>query len=347
VIQPASCDFSSRSFLRERATIPQPGIGRKSGFGRPDKHKRSRRAVTEEPMRCRVCLALCLACLAAPPALHAQGTSRPTTSDSRDGYIDDAIPGDQVRLRFDASYNDNRPNRAEFFWPQGGVHGPGLPLPEARVDYQDLSAYLELLATGRLSGFVEVPWRFVNPEINANHNGLSDMNAGFKYALIDDSDIVATFQFRTYIPTGNGHLGLGTEHVSLEPALLLWSALGEGFGLEAELRYWASVGGTDFAGDILRYGVGVHYDLPRWGGVLLSPTLTFVGWTVVSGKESVLRPTGVATVDDAAGETIVNVKIGVRAQSEHCGDLFVGYGHALTGDRWYADTVRVEWRLAF
>ncbi len=298
-------------------------------------------------MRWRVSLALCLASLAAPPAVYAQGTSRPTTSDSRDGYIDDAIPGDQFRLRFDATSDDNRPNRAEFFWPQGGIHGPGTPLPEKRVDYQDLSAYLELLAAGRLSGFVEVPWRFVNPEINANHNGISDINAGFKYAFLDDSDFVATLQFRTYIPTGDGHLGLGTDHVSLEPALLLWTSLGEGFGLEAELRYWAAIGGTDFAGDIIRYGIGLHYDLPRWGGVLLSPTLTFVGWTVLSGKEGVLRPTGLVTVDDAAGATIVNGKVGVRARSEHFGDVFVGYGHALTGDRWYANTVRVEWRFAF
>jgi hypothetical protein len=290
---------------------------------------------------------LCLAWLAVPPALRAQGTSRPTVGDSRDGYIDDAIPGDQFRLRFDASYNDNRPNRAEFFWPQGGVHGPGVPKPETRVDYQDLSAYLELLGTERLSGFVEVPWRFVNPEINANHNGIGDMNAGLKYAFIDDPDLVATFQFRTYIPTGQGRFGLGTDHVSLEPALLVWKPLGESLGLEAELRYWASVGGTDFAGDVIRYGLGLHYDLPRCGGVLFSPTLTFVGWTVLSGKESVVRPTGLVTVDDAAGETIVNVKVGVRARSEHLGDLFVGYGRHLTGDRWYADTVRVEWRLPF
>jgi hypothetical protein len=294
-----------------------------------------------------VSAALALAWLAAASSLRAQGTGRPTVGDSRDGYIDNAIPGDEIRLRFDASYNDNRPNRAEFFWPQGGARGPGVPRPESRVDYQDLSAYLEIAAADRLSGFVEVPWRFVNPEVNANANGLADMNAGIKYAFIDDPDLVATLQFRTYIPTGDAARGLGNNHVSLEPALLVWKPLGEAWGLEGELRYWASVGGTDFAGDILRYGLGLHYDLPRVGGVQLSPTATIVGWTVLSGKESVLRPSGLVTVDDAAGETIVNLKLGVRARSEHLGDLFVGYGRHLTGDRWYADTVRAEWRLAF
>ncbi len=287
------------------------------------------------------------ACLALPAPAHAQGAGEPTSSGSRDGYIDGAIPGDQFRLRFDASYGDNRPNRAEFFYPKPGPRGPGLPEPEFNVDFQDLSAYLELAATDRLSGFVEVPWRFLNPQVNADHNGVGDMNAGFKYAFLRDPGLIAAFQFRTYFPTGDAHLGLGTDHVSLEPALLVWKPLGKRFGLEGELRYWAPVGGTDFAGDILRYGVGAHYDVAHVGGVLLSPTLTFVGWTVLGGKESVAQPSGLVTVDDAAGETIVNLKVGVRATSGRLGDLFVGYGRALTGNRWYEDTVRVEWRLAY
>jgi hypothetical protein len=286
-------------------------------------------------------------CLALPAPVRAQGGGEPTTSDSRDGYIDNAIPGNEVRLRFDASYGDNRPNRAEFFYAKPAPGGPGLPRPELNVDFQDISAYLELAATGRLSGFVEVPWRFLNPEVNADHNGLGDMNVGFKYAFLRDPDLIATFQLRTYIPTGDAHLGLGNRHVSLEPALLVWKPVSERFGLEGELRYWTPVGGTGFAGDIVRYGVGAHYDLAHVGGVLLTPTLTFVGWTVLSGKEAFPQPSGLVTVDDAAGETIVNVKVGMRASSNRFGDLFVGYGRALTGDRWYEDTVRVEWRLAF
>jgi hypothetical protein len=291
-------------------------------------------------------LAVLAAALAAGPSA-AQGVGEPTTSDSRDGYIDGAIPGSQFRLRFDAAYGDNRPNRAEFFYPQPAPRGPGLPLPEQRVDFQDLSAYVEAGATNRLSAFVEVPWRFLNPEVNADHNGVGDVNAGFKYAFLYDPALVATFQFRTYVPTGNPHLGLGTDHVSLEPALLVWKPLTDRFGLEGEFRYWAPVGGTDFAGDVLRYGVGLHYDLPRVGDVLLSPVVTVVGWTVLGGKESFPTPSGRVAVEDAAGQTIVNLKLGVRAGLGRWGDVFTGYGRALTGDRWYEDTVRVEWRLAF
>ena len=46
------------------------------------------------------------------------------------------------------------------------------------------------------------------------------MNAGFKWAFWETDDQVATFQLRTYIPTGAASRGLGNNHVSLEPALL-------------------------------------------------------------------------------------------------------------------------------
>src|SRR5262249_13954942 len=36
------------------------------------------------------------------------------------GYIDPAIPLTQFRLRYDAAYRDNRPDRAEFFYPKCG-----------------------------------------------------------------------------------------------------------------------------------------------------------------------------------------------------------------------------------
>ena len=52
-------------------------------------------------------------------------------------------------------------------------------------------------------------------------------------------------------------------------------------------------------------------------------------------------------VINAAGDTIVNGKVGVRTYFGEGSDLYIGYGHALTGDRWYKDIIRVEYRLAF
>jgi len=65
----------------------------------------------------------------------------------------------------------------------------GPPLTESSVNAQTLSAYLELLFPGseRFSIFGELPERFINPDVNANNWGISDVNFGFKYALLYDA----------------------------------------------------------------------------------------------------------------------------------------------------------------
>jgi hypothetical protein len=267
----------------------------------------------------------------------------PTSEGSNVGYIDSALPLRQFRLRYDAAYNSNRPNRAEFFYAKGFPGGPGVPLPETRVDYQDLSAYLEMATGDRFSAFVELPVRFLNPEINRDTAGFADMNAGFKYAFWQSDCRTATFQLRTYIPTGAASQGLGTRHVSLEPALLVFLPLGERLTFEGELRYWIPIGGTDFAGDVIRYGVGLSYTVVQSCTWRVAPVAEFVGWTVLGGKES--APPGLE--QDAAGDTIVNVKLGVRARFQDVGDVYAGYGRVLTGDRWYENILRLEFRLLF
>jgi hypothetical protein len=292
-------------------------------------------------------LAVLLVVVAAWAPARAQGTSGPRVSDSAVGYIDCAIPGDVFRLRFDSAFDDTRPTRAEFLYPRGAPLGPGLPTPDPRVNYEELSAYVEMTASERLSAFLTFPTRFLQTTLNGDHAGISDLDAGFKFAFLRCEDQVATFQLRTYAPTGDSHLGLGTHHVSLEPALLYWERLTERLGFESELRLWVPVGGTDFAGNIIRYGVGLHYDLGHVGSCMFTPVAEVVGWTVLNGKETVVPPSGVAFVQDAAGQTIVNLKLGVRMRCDDQSDLYVGYGRALTGDRWYADIVRVEFRRFF
>jgi hypothetical protein len=279
--------------------------------------------------------------------VQAQGTSGPRVADSAVGYIDSAIPGDVFRFRFDASYNDTRPTRADFLYPKGGPTGPGLPEPEPSVDFQELSAYLEWATSDRLSVFLDVPVRFINPELNADHSGLSDIDFGFKYALCRSEDRVFTFQFRTYTPTGDSKDGLGTNHVTLEPALLYYNRVADRLALESELRLWTPVGGTDFAGDIVRYGVGVHYELYRGSRLTVTPVAEFVGWTLLDGKETVVPPSGAVFVQDASGETIFNVKLGVFVKFGDRADVYAGYGAPVTGDRWYDDTFRVQFRIFY
>lgn len=295
---------------------------------------------------CAILLALAWPLLAPRPA-DAQPAGGPVVRDGNVGYIDNPIPGTLFRMRVDAGYNNPSANRAEFIYAQSQPGGPGFPRPERSIDAQDISCYFEAAAGQRLSGFLDVPWRLINPEVNANAAGFSDLQAGFKYAFLYEEDLVATFQLRTYLPTGDAHRGLGTRHVSIEPGLLVYAPLIEGLAAVGELRWWAPVGGTDFAGNICRYGLGLQYQLGEAGGVRLTPVAEFVGWTAVSGKVSGVSPDGVPFVEGAAGQTVINAKLGTRVGIGEHVDVYAGYGRALTGNRWYEDTFRLELRLMY
>jgi hypothetical protein len=269
-----------------------------------------------------------------------------STFDSSVGYIDSAIPANIFRLRVDAAYGANRATRAEFIYAQGAP-GPGLPLPELNDDYQDVMAYAEGKLGDQLSVFFETPVRFINPEINDNHAGLSDINFGFKYAFLYCPDRVASFQFRTWVPSGNAGLGLGTDHVSLEPSLLYFAKLSDVLRMEAELRYWIPVGGTDFAGDIVRYGIGFSYGERPADDLWLTPVVEVVGWTVIDGLQAVTPPLTPPVIEDAAGDTIINLKLGLRLGLGNVADFYTGYGRALTGEVWYKNIWRTEMRISF
>ena len=49
----------------------------------------------------------------------------------------------------------------------------------------------------------------------------------------------------------------------------------------------------------------------------------------------------------ASGDTIVNLKAGVRVGNYSGHSLYVGYGRALTGDVWYDEILRIEYRKMF
>jgi hypothetical protein len=285
-----------------------------------------------------------------PESSLALGSSTVARSDV--GYIDSAIPMTMFRLRADSAVDADRPDRAEFFYAKCGclriagidpnAKGPGT-ITEDKVDFVDLNTYLELAITNRISAFIELPVRWVELNDNAITNGgFADMNVGFKAALVADPCEYLTFQFRTYIPTGDSFEGLGTDHVTLEPALLAYQKLSDRCRVEGEFRDWIPIGGSDFAGNVIRYGAGVSYDIYRSHGISVAPVEELVGWTVLSGKE--LAPEG---IHDASGETIINFKTGVRVGFGEHSDLYFGYGRALTGDFWYKQIFRLEYRLVF
>jgi hypothetical protein len=300
-----------------------------------------------------------------------------STSNSNVGYIDNAIVGTQLRFRFDAAYGANRPDRAEYFYAKCGCFGnpfnlpdlqaalegsgqfdpdapgpPGQPTPgpvgqpvETNVDYQEIRSYLEYAPLTWLSGFVEIPVRFLNPEVNNNSAGLGDIQAGLKCALLANPDQYLTFQLKGYFPSGAARRGLGTDHYSLEPGLLLFHRLNERLVFEAEFKDWIGIPGNDFTGNVLQYGMGASYDVcgcgcPECDCLRVIPVLEVVGWTVLDG----LKVPEPGPSVDAAGDTIVNLKLGGRVPL--CkGDLYMGYGRRLTGQRWYNDIFRFEYRI--
>jgi hypothetical protein len=121
--------------------------------------------------------------------------------------------------------------------------------------------------------------------------------------------------------------------------------------LEGEFRYWIPIDGSDFAGDVLRYGLGLTYVLYDSCKCRILPVGEVVAWTVLNGNQ--LTPD--QGIQPAGDDTIVNGKLGVRVGFGNVyepglmsgSEIYIGYGRALTGDVWYEDIVRIEYRMPF
>jgi len=300
-------------------------------------------------------------------------------SDSNTGYIDNAIIQTQSRIRLDAGFENTLPDRAEFFYgacgcardvPGLNTNAPGpsgtvIPgdivnsrLIETDLDYIELSLDYEHAITPNFSVFAELPVKFVDGKVVDNEKGLGDIKAGFKVGLIKNPSHHLTFQLRGYFPTGDAKKGLGTDHVSYEPGLLHLSRLGTNWTLASELRYWIPVGGTtgfatgnneDYAGKILRYGMGAGYDINLASGSRITPVLELVGWKIFGGQ--VLdAPSGTpatAMYKEVEGTVITNLKFGARFSFHKQHSAYIGYGKSLTDNTWYEDIYRVEFRTTY
>ena len=306
---------------------------------------------------------------------------RAETDDSNTGYIDNANIGTPIRFRFDAAYGADAPDRAEFFYGKcgcfrslspGDPHAPGPAALETNVDFQDIRMDLEVALNLRWSVFAELPVRLLNPQVNENTAGLADLRVGFKYAFWLTPDSVMTFQLRNYIPTGDALSGLGTDHFSIEPGLLHFHRFSDRLTFESELRPWIPIGGSSvagvttnnplppdpgdhFGGVVLRYGVGLGYDVLRLEetGFRVTPVVEIVGWQLLGGYETLaLSGLGLGlgagpNAKESEGISIVNLKGGLRFSFGNGNSLSVSYGTALTDDIWYDEIVRFEFRRAF
>ena len=258
--------------------------------------------------------------------------------------IDAAQPANVFRIRFDAAYDHERPDRAEYFWART-QDGKGPDSAERNVDYQEIRFYLER-RTERSSAFTEIPLRVLDPEVNPNTTGLSDINFGVKSILFEGEQYQLTSIFRTYILSGLDRRGLGTGHVSMEPGILGNYRLSDYTYLHGEFKFFFPIAGdSDFSGEVLRYGVGLSHVWSESSslGCTLIPTIELVGWSVLDGMET--TPTGTAVDIDPEG--ILNVQPGLRIVFGESFELGISGAFAISGNHWYEELLRLDLRWFF
>jgi hypothetical protein len=227
-------------------------------------------------------------------------------------FVDAARPITQMRVRWDAGLDFTFPDRAEFFWARADGKGKGpngvdpsrtaivpgtnpvrtiqtqYPAPylgETKLRYNELSLYTEG-AADKFSLSLEMPYLSVDPDINAHAAGFGDLIIGTKSLLLDCPLMQFSFQFKTFVPTGNFTKGLGTGHVSLEPSLLLALRLTASTYFQAQLSEWIPIGGDpSYEGSILHYHFAVNHILWRpIHDVQLIGSLEFNGYSFQTGQ---------------------------------------------------------------
>jgi hypothetical protein len=286
------------------------------------------------------------------------------------GYVGDSSIGSAFRVRFDAGYGITAVDRAEFFYAKCGCYrdlpsdhpffdpeapGPG-PGIVTDLNFQQLYLLGEYAFGNQLSVFGELPVRWIQPQdfvpgfgSFGNQSGLSDLRLGVKAAAVALPDQTVTFLLQLNAPTGDSRQGLGTDHWSVEPALLYYGALTDRLAFEGQFGGILPTRGSAglptaaderFDGNVLYYGGGLSYQVYDEGDVAIAPVVELVGWRVLGGFQ---------TLDfaDVSGMNIVNVKLGLRASARGGSSVYVGWGRALTDAVWYENILRAEYRLAF
>jgi len=314
-----------------------------------------------------------------------KGTSEPPpVQGSMVGYIDNAIVGSQIRIRFDAGFGDTQPDLAEWFYAAcscNGNNGAAAAGPEylaTRMNFQQYYLRGEVapedhLKYKRLSLLFELPLRAIQPTSfdpnfspspgdNEHEGGLSDVSAGLKMAVVARESAYLTIQTIITFPSGDSTKGLGTDHHTFAPALLYYQKVTGRFFVEGEFGDSHPIGGDvpGFAGDVVEYGVGPSFVANPNGKVHFAPVVEFVGWRIFGGKWSNPETEDPATLknpgqapgpnkpDNADASKILNLKAGVRTTVGKNDSFYVGYGHALTSDNlFYQNIVRVEYRRTF
>jgi hypothetical protein len=261
-------------------------------------------------------------------------------------FQDPTRPFSHTRFRWDAGRNGTTPDRGEFFWPRrgGGGGGKGPPLVETAVHYDELKLYTET-AVGGFSVFVETTYRSLDPVNNNHAAGFGDMNLGTKSLLMDSELLQLSFQFKTYLLTGNFTKGLGTGHVSLEPAFLATVKVLPETWFQTMLAEWIPIAGDNaFAGAVFHYHFSLNHELARpLPDTVLLGAFEFVGYAFQDGLFT--NAAGVPT--RASGYHYLSV--GPTTRLSICDKADIGFGVQFSvNNNHFADQLyRLEFRFKF
>src|SRR6266496_483142 len=151
------------------------------------------------------------------PSTAALPMSDPLPADFESGvsFLDSAMPRSVLRLRYDYDLMNRRPTRAEYLFPGDGFH-----LPETRVHSQEFDISVEYGLNDWFSTFMETPYKWINPDQNANVSGVGDLQFGAKFAGYNTDKLLTAFMLRFGAHTSE-HVLTGTGHWSIEPGLLV------------------------------------------------------------------------------------------------------------------------------
>jgi hypothetical protein len=273
-------------------------------------------------------------------------------------FVPQVKPITQIRLGGDFAGEYQFPDKAEFFWAQENAKGPryagpallpGVKPPGApNLDYAEGNLYMEG-AISRFGLFVNLPYLNVEPTLYRGASGFSDMSVGTKSLLLDCELIQFTFQFQTFIPTGNFLQGLGTGHVSLEPSLIWALKLTQLTYWQAQVAYWFPIGGTStFQGPVFHYHLALNQMLWQCGcekAVQLIGSAELGGYEIAGGAYTA-PVTGLPASAKDVG-SIVNAGPGLRLVICNKIDIGAGSYFAISKDRMAAALARIEFRWRF
>ncbi len=283
-------------------------------------------------------------------------------------FVESARPVGQMDLIWDSGFNLKDPDRAEYFYARENVStlnasgsGRGPAIAAKTVNHDELSLYMEA-ATPKFGMFVITPYREVDfhgaataaalGETFGDKSGFGDIEIGTKSVLLDCDCMLISFGFNTFVPSGDPGKGLGTGHVSLDPALLFAFRLTSTDYLQAQLDYWIPLGGDHtYQGNIFHAGLSWNHLL--WqpcSGISVVGTVEAQEWTVLGGNYTEPDTFDIASTKALAAPANTSmVSAGPGARVFFCNKIDFGIGtqFALTGNHWDEELVRAEFRWRF